>query len=437
MTPSARCQAAIELLDEIEASKAPADMIFNRYFRARRYAGGGDRRAVRALVYTVLRKRGQIDWWCEHLKLARVSRTRTLVCLASNKSPWPDVAAASAFQEDRFGPAPLSRDEDAVLRQIAERGFDQDAQAACVRGNVPDWLEREFCPEININFDFEINAMDGEAETDLRVNTLRATREDVMDALAAVDIACAPTPYAPHGIRLAHRRPLDNLRAFRDGHFEPQGEASQLAVDLIGAEPGWRVLDLCAGAGGKSLAIAAQMQNHGYIRLCDVDPGKLQRAEKRMSRAGVTIAGCLSVDGTDTAQMLKAGENYDLVIIDAPCSGSGVWRRNPEAKWRLTAETLERHTCRQRELLRSAARVVRPGGTIAYMTCSVLEAENRAMVDAFLSESGKNFRRRPLAEDWRRVTGRQIDSPVADFQFTPGTHGMDGFYIAVLEGTAS
>ena len=435
MTPSARCQAAIELLNEIEASNSPADMIFNGYFRIRRYAGGGDRRAVRALVYGVMRKRCQADWWCDRLKLARISRTRVLVCLASDRSPWQNIDAAVAFQGGRFGAACLSAVESAAVQQLADHKFDHQEQTACVRSNVPDWLEDLFCAEISDNFEFEMTALDAEAETDLRVNTLRATRDDVMTELEAEGFSCSATPFAPQGIRLSQRRPFGNLRALRNGHFEPQGEASQLAVELIDVKAGCRVLDFCAGAGGKSLAIAAQMGNQGQIRLCDVDPAKLRRAEKRLARAGVTVANQVPFDGMNEPKVTETGENYDIVIIDAPCSGSGIWRRNPETKWRLTTDVLQHHISRQRKLLRNAARLVRPGGTIAYMTCSILDVENRMVIDEFLSESDGAFRRRPLAKDWLRVTGQQLDQAVTDLQLTPGAHGMDGFYIAVLDGT--
>ena len=280
-----------------------------------------------------------------------------------------------------------------------------------------------------------MNALGAEAETDLRVNTLRATRYDVMTKLEAEGFSCSATPFAPQGIRLAQRRPFGNLRALHNGHFEPQGEASQLAVELIGVKAGCRVLDFCAGAGGKSLAIAAQMRNQGQIRLCDVDPAKLRRAEKRLARAGVTVADQVPFDGTNEPKVTETGDNYDIVIIDAPCSGSGIWRRNPETKWRLTTDVLQHHISRQRKLLRNAARLVRPGGTIAYMTCSILDVENRMVIDEFLSESDGAFRRRPLAKDWLRVTGQQLDQAVTDLQLTPGAHGMDGFYIAVLDGT--
>ena len=436
MIPSARCQAAIELLDDIEASNAPADMIFNAYFRIRRYAGGRDRRAVRALVYGVMRKRGQADWWCDRLKLARISRTRVLVCLASDRSPWPNIDADLAFQGGRFGAACLSAAESAAVQQLADNEFDHHEQPAYVRSNVPEWLEHLFCAEISDNFDFEMNALGAEAETDLRVNTLRATREDVMRDLEVEGFSCSATPFAPQGIRLAQRRPFGNLRAFRSGHFEPQGEASQLAVELIGVEAGCRVLDFCAGAGGKSLAIAAQMRNQGQIRLCDVDPAKLRRAEKRLARAGVTVADQMPFDGTNEAKVMETGDNYDVVIVDAPCSGSGVWRRNPETKWRLTMEVLKHRISCQRKLLRNAARLIRPGGTIAYMNCSILDVENRMVIDEFLSESDGAFRRRSLVEDWLRVTGQQLDRAVTDLQLTPGMHGMDGFYVAVLDGTA-
>lgn len=435
MTPSARCQTAIELLDKIDSSNAAADEIFNKYFRARRYAGGGDRRAVRVLVYKILRKRSQIDWWCERLELGRTSRHRALTTLALEDSPWPDITSYAAFQKEKFGPAPLSINEWRAAERAGGQTLDHDDQPVAVKSNIPVWMESMFCQEINDSFVIEINALNMEAETDLRINSLRSTREAVLAFLREEGIECQATPFAPHGIRLNVRRSFGSLKSFRDGDFEPQGEASQLAVELLGLKAGQTVLDLCAGSGGKSLAAAACMRNRGRLILSDVNSGKLSRAKKRLKRAGVTIAEYRPLESIIGPKDLVKNRLIDVAIIDAPCTGSGVWRRNPEAKWRLTPDILKRHVDRQRDLLRFAATTVRPGGMIAYMTCSVLNKENRDLIDDFLAEFGGAFRLHPLAEEWRRVTGRVLKCGTMDLQLTPGAYGMDGFYVAVMEKT--
>lgn len=433
MTPSARCQAAIELLDIIDSSEIAADRIFNRYFRARRYAGGGDRRAVRVLVYKILRERSQIDWWCERLGLESITRHRIIVALALRNSPWPDITPYEAFHDDKFGPATLSIDEKNAAKRGSDKALDSDDQSVAVKCNIPNWAEDMFCPEVNYRFETEINCLVAEAQTDLRTNALRSTREAVLMCLKEEGIEGRPTPYAPHGIRLDVRHPLTSLKAFRDGYFELQGEASQLAVELLSLDADQTVLDLCAGSGGKSLAAAACMENRGRLILSDISSAKLCRARKRLKRAGVTIAEFQTIDSRIGPRSLAVNSSVDVVIIDAPCSGSGVWRRNPESKWRLSPDILKRHVDRQRDLLRFAATAVRPGGMIAYMTCSVLSVENRDRIDEFLGESGAEFRLRPLSGEWRRVTGQTLKRETIDLQLTPGTYGTDGFYVAVLE----
>lgn len=431
MTPSARCQAAIDILDAIEATRRAADSIIRHYFRARRYAGSGDRRAIQALVYVILRKRGQLDWWCHRNDIEITSRSRVLMALILC-TPWEGSTPEDAFLPGKYGPKALGEMEMAVVVELRGESLDHSAQPESVSLNVPPWTEALYCPEIKDNYIIEIKSLNNEADVDLRVNTLKSSRDEVLLELRNAGIEAMPTPWAPHGIRLAQRSPLSGLSAFRNGFFEPQGEASQLAAELAGAEPGQSVLDLCAGAGGKALAVAANMRNEGRLVLHDVDPDRLRRAEERLQRAGVNIHEKQVLTKDSISENIADIKNYDIVIIDAPCSGSGVWQRNPEAKWRLNEDRLREHTTQQRDLLQTAAKAVRPGGRLIYMTCSILAAENRNRVDEFLAADGADFEMIPPAADWRRVTGQEPDAGDTDLQLTPARHGTDGFYVAIL-----
>jgi 16S rRNA (cytosine967-C5)-methyltransferase len=431
MTPSARCQAAIEILDAIEDTARAADSIIRRYFRTRRYAGSSDRRAIQALVYVILRKRGQLDWWCQRVGVEITSRSRVLIALILC-SPWERIAPEDAFLPGKYGPAALSENEVASIAASRGESLDHSAQTESISLNIPVWLEGLFCSEIKDNYKIEIKSIESESDVDLRVNTLKSSRDEVLSELRNSGIEAMPTPFAPHGIRLERRSPLTGLSAFRNGLFEPQGEASQLAAALAGAEPDQSVLDLCAGAGGKALAIAACMRNEGRLVLHDIDPARLRRAEERMQRAGVNIHETQIATVSFSLGKISNEEKYDNVIIDAPCSGSGIWRRNPEAKWRLNAERLGEHTVQQHDLLKIGAKAVRPGGRLVYMTCSILAAENRDRIDEFLTTAGTNFELVRPAADWRRVTGQEFEAAGGDLQLTPGRHGTDGFYVAIL-----
>jgi 16S rRNA (cytosine967-C5)-methyltransferase len=431
MTPSARCQAAIDILDVIEETTRAADSIIRGYFRARRYAGSGDRRAIQALVYVILRKRGQLDWWCQRVGIEITSRLRVLIALILC-SPWEGITPEDAFLLGKYGPDSLLENEAAVIAALRGESLDHSEQPECISLNIPVWLEGLFCPKIKDNYKIEIKSMESEADVDLRVNTLKSNRDEVLSELRASGIKGMPTPFAPQGIRLERRSPLTGLLAFRNGLFEPQGEASQLAAALAGVKPDQSVLDLCAGTGGKALAIAACMRNEGRLVLHDIDPVRLRRAEGRMQRAGVNIHENQVITADLGLENISNEEKYDNVIIDAPCSGSGVWRRNPEAKWRLNAKRLGEHTVQQNDLLKIGAKAVRPGGRLVYMTCSILAVENRDRIDEFLTTVGTNFELVTPAADWRRVTGQKFDAAGADLQLTPARYGTDGFYVAIL-----
>jgi len=292
----------------------------------------------------------------------------------------------------------------------------------CVRGEYPLWLEPELIRAFGSDTASEMAALIPRAPVDLRVNTLKARREDVIAALKTDGIESAPTPYAPHGIRIAHEAPgLSRSPLFESGAFEFQDEAAQIASILCNAAPGERVLDLAAGAGGKSLALAATMQNRGEILACDVRGEALAELEKRASRAGASIVR------TMTLEQPRLEGAFDLVLVDAPCSGSGTWRRQPELRWRLTQARLAELTGVQDRLLDRAVKLVAPGGRLVYATCSVLPVENQDRAEAFRARQ-PGFSALDLRESWPKTGTVMPPGLGADFRASPALTGTDGFY---------
>jgi len=391
MTPGARTQAAIELLDAIIAAardQGPAaDTLIARYFAARRYAGSKDRRAVRELVYAAIRRAGE-----------RPANGRAaIVALAEN-----DPALAATFDAGAHAPAPIAPGE-----------------PSAPAGAAPGWLvERLNDSGLDDN---EVAALTRRAGLDVRINTLRATPEMVRRALPDA----MPLAHAPGGLRLPAGTQVEGLDAYREGAIEVQDEGSQLVAAAAAARSGMAVVDLCAGAGGKSLALAAAMKNRGEILACDIDRARLSRLAPRAMRAGATIIETRLLDpGREAEALADWRDRADVVLVDAPCSGTGTWRRNPEARWRLTPERLDRLVTTQRTLLDLAATLVRPGGALVHVVCSLLDAEGAGQVDAFLARH-PGWRAAPLDLPAGRPRG-------AGHRLTPAHDGTDGFFVARL-----
>jgi 16S rRNA (cytosine967-C5)-methyltransferase len=432
MKPGARIQAAIELLAAIEVGSAPADRTVDAYFRARRYAGSGDRSAVIELVYAVLRHRAGLDWRApgeggEAPDAA--ARRRVLAALVVLEGTNP-AALATLFEDGPHSPGPLTSGELALLAALATpvAGDIPD----WVRGNYPEWLDQALRERFGEALPAETAALNARAPVDLRVNRLKAPREDVLDRLAGDGIEAAACPLSPLGVRLAARTRITGHPLFREGAVEVQDEGSQVAALLAGVRPGEQVVDLCAGAGGKTLALAAEMANRGQVYACDRDARRLGRLAPRLVRAGAHNVQRRRLLGLEDPWLATVAGKADRVLIDAPCSGSGAWRRNPDAKWRLTPAALDDHVANQRALLDAGARLVRPGGRLVYVTCSLLAAENEAQVEAVLSRTPE-YRPLPASAVWAETLGGTCPAPDPWLVFTPLRNGTDGFFIAVLE----
>ncbi len=391
MTPAARTQAAIELVDAIIAGAreggAAADTLIARYFAARRYAGSKDRRAVRELTYAAIRHAGDVP----------ASGRAALVALADQ-----DAALAATFDGSPHGPAAIDPGE-----------------ARATPGIAPAWLA-EVLRASGVD-DAQMAALLERAPLDVRVNTLRMARDEALSVLPGA----TPAPHAPTAIRLAPGTNVEALEPWRSGAIEVQDEGSQIVTLASGARPGQRVVDLCAGGGGKTLALAALMANQGVVLATDTDRGRLSRLTPRARRAGVTIAETRLLDpGRERAALEDWRSGADLVLIDAPCSGTGTWRRNPEARWRLTSERLARLVETQRYLLELGAELVAPGGVIAFIVCSLLAAEGVGQVERFRVDH----------RDW---TVDELNLPAGcrhgdGVRLQPAVDGTDGFFVARL-----
>ncbi len=427
MTPAARVQSAIELLERIEAGHTPADRLVADYFRHRRYAGAKDRRAIRERLYAVLRARGMLAW-----RLAQHNATVDARCLV-----LADLAATDRLGMDeldrlcdggKYSPSPLTDSERTWLSAVP----DAPAAPDWARGNYPDWLDGAVKQRFGADWPAEMAAIGARAPLDLRVNTLKTTRPAVLKALGADGIAAEPCPWSPVGVRLDGPVRITDHRLYKTGRIEVQDEGSQAVALLAAAAPGMQVVDLCAGAGGKSLALAARMANSGQIHAFDVDRRRLSQLAERAQRAGVRNLQARAITGTADPWLEGLDGKADLVLIDAPCSGSGTWRRHPELIWRLTGANLERHGSRQRELLARAARLVAPGGRLVYATCSFLGQENEAQVEAFLA-ADRSFSLLPPAPFWHENLTGACPSNGPYMMLTPARHATDAFFAATFE----
>jgi 16S rRNA (cytosine967-C5)-methyltransferase len=387
MTPAARLQAAIEVLDEVVASARddgpPADSIVTRYFKQRRYAGSKDRRAVWELVFRAIRRSGERP----------DSGRAAIVGLADDE---PDML--ELFGQPR-GPEPVNAGE-----------------AAAPSAFIPRWLEPELSPLIA---DGEFAALLERAPLDLRVNVARSSREEVLrDFPAGV-----PTPLSPWGIRLPSDSRVDDHPAYDAGLVEVQDEGSQLIALACDPRDGDAIVDLCAGAGGKALALAAAAPG-ARILATDSNRGRLSKLPDRAKRAGADIETRLLNPPNELGELEDSREKADVVLVDAPCSGSGTWRRNPEGRWRLTPERLDRVVAVQQRLLDIAAELVRPGGRLVYAVCSILSREGAAQIDRFLDgHSSWISEDPPIAGGRSDGRGRLL---------TPGHDRTDGFFVARL-----
>ncbi|NNF77767.1 MAG: RsmB/NOP family class I SAM-dependent RNA methyltransferase, partial [Rhizobiales bacterium] len=402
MTPGGRIAAAIEVLTEMDSHHRPATEALRDWGRTHRFAGSGDRAAIGNLVFDALRHKASAQWMMDE----ESARSAILGTLAVH---WgKSVAEINGwFEGDKHSPLPFSDEE---TKALGERQL-KDAPV-WVQADVPEWT----LPLLEANFDDELIA-EGQAlaqrpPVGLRVNTLKANRAKVAKALARFNPI--ESRLAPDGLTIAPPTEFGrsaNVQAdgaYQKGWVEVQDEGSQVVSHLVFAQPGEQVLDYCAGAGGKTLALAACMQNKGQVFAYDADRNRLSGIYERIKRGGLHN---VQIREPGQGSLDDLTDRMDRVVVDAPCSGSGVWRRRPDAKWRLTLEALERRLEEQRTVLREASAFVKPGGYLCYITCSVFPSENEGQVYQFLEDKEEQFELLSAGEVWQDLFGFDAPQP--------------------------
>lgn len=401
MQTGARYQAVLELITDIFKDEQPADGIINEYLRSRKYIGSKDRRFITETTWQIIRNRRKLEFDSQSVEPRKI-----LLFFAKDK-------LSEIFDGSPYGLAPLSSQEQKLLSAENEQPYPAAVEAEC-----PDWLfakinDMEFCKALN-----------QPAEADFRANG--HSREEVIARLESEGISAAPMPYAPQGFRVKDRFALGNCAAYQDGWFEPQDEASQIAALLCDVRPEHKIIDYCCGAGGKSLALADLLRNQGHILAHDISAKRLENIKPRITRLGVKNIELIDIVAT-------TDRDFDRFIIDAPCSGTGTWRRSPDAKFRLTAQKLFGLNQIQAELLSIAAAKTKIGGRIIYITCSVLPDENEDIINAFL-RAHQEFAPLDISKLWEQ----KINAPYPHgnqqmLRMSPLTTNTDGFFITVLE----
>jgi 16S rRNA (cytosine967-C5)-methyltransferase len=429
MTPAARLAAAIEVFDALEKDRRPAGDALKAWGLAHRFAGSGDRAGIAGLVYDALRRKASSAF----LMGAETPRAILIGMLKRERGLDTDAIGKLA-DGSQYGPAALSDDERKALD-----ANDMAAAPAHVAGDYPEWLDPHFARVFGDERAAEGAALASRAPLDLRVNILASERDRAGGMLS--DLKPKPTRWSPWGLRIslaadAKSPAIHAEPAFLKGFVEVQDEGSQLAALFSGAKPGEQVIDLCAGAGGKTLALAAMMQNKGQVFATDDDKRRLAPIHERLARSGarnVQVRTPKSVGG----EIDDLAGRMDLVLIDAPCTGTGAWRRNPDAKWRMRPGALEQRQKEQADILDRAVGLLKSGGRIAYVTCSVLDEENGAQVRAFIARH-VGFSVQPPGEtikalgDQAFMFGKAARLSDEGVLMTPRTTDTDGFFVSVL-----
>jgi len=403
-----------EALREILRFTGPADVVLSRYFREHPKLGPRERHAVAEGVYAVLRNKLAYASFAES---GQGSAMRRLALLGLGEAVGADALAG------------LSADEAEWLQRIAQ--IDRSTLPLALRANLPQWLFDRLVDRDGEAATLQLaEALNRPAPLDLRVNALKAKREDVIAELAKAPIVCEPTPYAPLGLRLQKKPALQNLPLFKDGTIEVQDEGSQLLAQIVGARRGEMVADFCAGAGGKTLALGAAMRNTGRLYAFDVSEKRLSKLKPRLARSGLSNVHPVAIAHENDAKIKRLAAKLDRVLVDAPCSGLGTLRRNPDMKWRQTPESVVELNAKQTAILSSAARLVKAGGRLVYATCSLLDEENEAIAAQFLS-THTDFTLVPMRDV---LAEQKIALEMGDYlKLYPHVHRTDGFFAAVFE----
>ena len=454
MKPAARIQSTIDVLERIaENTRVPMDSVVGDYMRNRRYIGSKDRADIAERCYHMARSHARLGWWVQKFEVEDTARHRVLIWLMIAEGADEKRITKDLFDGSKYAPPELTAQDIHIVKLITEGkftggGIDHHDMPVEVKVECPALYEDKLKTYFGDEFEVEMNAMLSPAPLDLRVNTFLADRVKAKDLLENDGVKTEPTPYSVIGLRCTQKSYLARTKAFVKGWVEIQDEGSQLIAQACDAKPGMQVLDYCAGAGGKTLALAAAMERKGRIVAMDNDMRRLNKGRERYKKA--KVADIIEVRPLEeNAKWLKRQkEKFDIVLTDVPCTGTGTWRRNPDMRWRVFGPSLEELTVIQAEILNRAAPLVKPGGKLVYATCSLLPDENENQIEEFL-EAHAEFEVLPISAvipsaiegSSHADTGRDSSTPLRSgrndrkgdyLRLTPHRHNTDGFFTAVL-----
>jgi 16S rRNA (cytosine967-C5)-methyltransferase len=417
MHPNALLELTTELIHRVLQLQHPADSVVSDFFREHRTLGSRERHTLAETTYAVLRER----LLYQHLA-------------QSGKGEIERRLAVLAWQgNDGFLRAALSQTEQQWLAQVGQ--VDRGALPEKLRHNLPEWLAERLQAALGDEFWPLVEAMSRPAALDLRVNTYKAKRDDAQAAFKALGIEALPTPYSPLGLRIDAKPALHKLDVFMRGDVEVQDEGSQLLALITGAKRSEMVADFCAGAGGKTLALGAEMRNTGRLYAFDTSGHRLAALKPRLARSGLSNVYPVQIAHERDERIKRLAGKLDRVLVDAPCSGLGTLRRNPDLKWRQSPQAIDEMRVKQAAILASAARLLKPGGRLVYATCSLLKAENEDIAQAFGAERERDFKVLPVLDALTKAHVAQADTLVRGeyLRLWPHRHGTDGFFAAAWE----
>lgn len=425
MKPASRIQATIEILESEQLKRVPLDATVGDYMRNRRYIGAKDRSEVAERVYEMTRAHARLGWWLAQANMQDTPRNRTIAWLAlgegSDQSRLKDL-----FDSSKFAPEELSEAEQHFAASLIGKNLDDDKIPQDLRLECPSEFSNSLQSYFGSDFSAEMEAMLHPATLDIRVNIFSIDRVNAKNSLEKDGVKTTLTPYSPWGLRCESKAFLSKTKAMNKGWVEIQDEGSQLIAHVCGVKPGMQVLDYCAGGGGKTLALAAAMQRKGRIVAMDTDAKRLEKGRLRYKKAG--IADIIEVrplsDDRHRKWLKRQKGTFDVVLLDVPCSGTGTWRRNPDARWRAYGPSMNDLLPIQAEIMDKTASVVKEGGKLVYATCSLLPEENEKQVEAFLE-------RHPEFEIDALDATQNLGHPF--LRLTPHRHQTDGFFAAVLK----
>lgn len=427
MRAEAHLASAIEILSTLFETKQPTDKYLDGYFKNNRYAGSKDKRAMRGIIYDIYRNLRQYEY------IIGNAEPRSLV-IAYLLGQGDDAAKiAEKFNGEKYAAANLSDDETKAI----ENAKNLNNAPKAVLLNLADWQFDKFNNQFSDKAEIEVEALNQTASLDVRINTAQTNIEDAKKALSKQGLESATMPWSPIGLRLEPTTQLTQSPSYRYGAVEIQDEAAQVASLLAGAKPKMSVVDYCAGGGGKTLAMAAQMENKGQVYALDIDFNRLKAIKPRIDRAKLHNIQTHKLGNEKTNQLMyELADNIDITFVDAPCSGTGTWRRAPDARFNLSQDDVNQLVSRQAQILESAAKLVKKGGRFIYATCSLFTEENETQVTNFL-ESHPEFELLNYADEWEVYIKTDAPKSASNLDgtllLTPNQHQTDGFFVAIMQ----